>query len=492
MRILLGVGLICMATFLALPVIAQVSDPQLQEELRWDDPQWIQRISRPLTLEDCVKIALEKNLPLEIARMQRQASSEGVTAEWGGWLPGVTLSSVRTSAELQTPDTLDVLSSSITTVTRANADITQKLPFGGNISVGYSFTKKGDDLLAGHGVNFAVVQPLLRNIGWNTAFAAVNAAKIDEAAQVEALRAQTLGIIFTVAEAYFRVLQEQQVIEVTLRAIQRDENLVEFSRAKVDAKLATRRDVLSAEIVLEQDRGNLLTTQTEYRANVDALADVMGLRVPTEITLAAYDLDELHMEIDADGWIVRAMRENPAIRSARFELENVALDLRLAGNARMPQLDLELRYDENRNSVADFADSIRRPIERAWEAGIVLSVPFLNKRPRAEQRIAKLRHEQARRVLLEAERQVGLLVRAAIRDLQRSSGRIQVLNKTIEGAKDKVEFANVNFQLGRADNFDITDAQKDLTEAETDYIDEIVSYRIALARLEQLLGGTLE
>jgi outer membrane protein TolC len=84
-----------------------------------------------------------------------------------------------------------------------------------------------------------------------------------------------------------------------------------------------------------------------------------------------------------------------------------------------------------------------------------------------------------------------LLVREAIRDLQRSSDRIKVLNKTIEGAKDKVEFANVNFQLGRADNFDITDAQKDLIEAETDYIEEIVSYRIALARLEQLLGGTL-
>jgi outer membrane protein TolC len=68
---------------------------------------------------------------------------------------------------------------------------------------------------------------------------------------------------------------------------------------------------------------------------------------------------------------------------------------------------------------------------------------------------------------------------------------MEVLKKTIEGAKDKVEFANVNFQLGRADNFDITDAQKDLIEGELDYNDELVSYYIALARLEELLGGSI-
>jgi len=84
-----------------------------------------------------------------------------------------------------------------------------------------------------------------------------------------------------------------------------------------------------------------------------------------------------------------------------------------------------------------------------------------------------------------------LNVRDAVRNLQRSQDRISILKKNIEGAQAKVEFARVNFQLGRASNLDITDAQKDLLDAETDFVNELVFYRQGLARLDQLTGGSM-
>ena len=45
------------------------------------------------------------------------------------------------------------------------------------------------------------------------------------------------------------------------------------------------------------------------------------------------------------------------------------------------------------------------------------------------------------------------------------------------------------FNLGRASNLDITDAQKDLLDAEVDYAQELSYYYLEQARLEQLLGG---
>jgi len=496
MRYCRGILFLSLAILLVVPVSAQVSDVALQQELQWDDPQWLERISRPLSLSECTQIALEKNLPLAVARMQRKVSSEGVSAQYGDWLPELNLSSTRTTGVVKTQmaDTLGIkfLEAVEENVNRLDAGITQRLPFGGGVTVGYSWSKSSQDRLSGFGGNISVVQPLLRNFGWNAATAGVNSAKIGERAEEEALRAQTLSLMFEVESAYYAVIQAQHVIAVNERAIERDESLLEFSQAKVEAKLATRRDVLSAEIVLEQDRGRLLTAQTAYRASIDALADVMGLRVPTTITIVDTDLDEITIAISEDEWIAQAMSENPAIRSARFDFEQVQLDLKLSKNARLPQLDLEFRYDENRNSVGDAGGSFIRPVERAWQGTVTASMPIFNSRPRAEARSADLRYEQARRVLLEAERQVGLLVREAIRDLQKSSDRIAVLKKTIEGAKDKVEFANVNFQLGRADNFDITDAQADLIEGELDYTDELVSYYVARARLEQLLGGSIQ
>lgn len=486
-----GFLLLLLVVGTVLPAAAQVSDSELQKELQWDDPQWRERISKPLTMNDCVQIALENNLPLAIARMQRKESDEGVAAATGDWWPSLSASSRRTSVWTREPG-LDSTLTTETVQTRVDAGLTQRLPLGGDLTIGYSWSKTGDDRIAGYGGNATWTQPLLRNFGWTPALAEVKSAKIAENAQEEALRAQTLSIVSTVHAAYYQVILAQQIIGVNERAIERDEALLAFSQAKVDAKLATRRDVLSAEIVLAQDRSRLVTAQADYRARIDELSDVMGLPVPTDIRIADTQLQEETVEVREDEWIARAMQENPSIRAARFDLQNVELDLKLSRNARLPQLDFELRYDENRSSVLEEAGVLARPVERAWEGAVVASMPIFNSRPRAETRAAELRYEQARRTLLETERQVGLLVRDAIRDLQRSSERITVLDKTIEGALDKVEFANVNFQLGRADNFDITDAQKDLIEAETDYADELVSYYIALARLEELLGGSIQ
>ena len=80
--------------------------------------------------------------------------------------------------------------------------------------------------------------------------------------------------------------------------------------------------------------------------------------------------------------------------------------------------------------------------------------------------------------------------RDTVRNLLRIEERISILKKNIEGARAKVEFAK-NFQLGRASNLDITDAQKDLLNAETDQVNELVNYRVEFARLEQLLGGSI-
>jgi len=76
-----------------------------------------------------------------------------------------------------------------------------------------------------------------------------------------------------------------------------------------------------------------------------------------------------------------------------------------------------------------------------------------------------------------------------VRTLLNNVERLAILQKSIDGARSKLEFADVNFQLGRASNLDITDAQKDLVNAQTDYVNEVIDYKIQVARIEQLLGG---
>ncbi len=55
-----------------------------------------------------------------------------------------------------------------------------------------------------------------------------------------------------------------------------------------------------------------------------------------------------------------------------------------------------------------------------------------------------------------------------------------------------MDFATVNFQIGRASNLDISEAQKDLLDAETEHKNELVKHRVERSRLEQLLSSALE
>src|SRR5207244_2089199 len=102
---------------------------------------------------------------------------------------------------------------------------------------------------------------------------------------------------------------------------------------------------------------------------------------------------------------------------------------------------------------------------------------------------SRLVYEESQRALDDVQRQVTLQVRSTIRGLGDKIQRLEILNKNLEGARNKLEFAALNFQLGRASNLDVTDAQKDLLKAETDYVNDVIDYRIQLSQVERLMGG---
>jgi outer membrane protein TolC len=179
------------------------------------------------------------------------------------------------------------------------------------------------------------------------------------------------------------------------------------------------------------------------------------------------------------------------VQSAAIELQRYELAVHVAAKSRLPRLDVTLLYGRSKDAVGSSSSFSTQGSARTWQGGLEIAMPILNKTRSSDHRAAQLRLEQGHKLLDEAKRQVVLQVRDSARNLRRIEERLSVLEIEIQGARDKVEFANVNFQLGRASNLDITDAQEDLVNAESDYVDEVVDYRVELARLERLLGGAL-
>ena len=452
------------------------------------DARYAARLAAPLTFEDCRAIALENNLELRIARTGLKVTQTTVDEAKGAFLPVFTLTGERTNlthyGEVPNRDEHR---------RAGTAAVTQLLPVGTLIDYSYSaqHAKLDPDVSDTplRSIHFGITQPLLRGAGWRTGTAPVRGARYDTDITQTTLRGLELSVAQQVATAYYETIRQVKIMEVSMQAVARDSQLVLQSQSKVDAGLGTRRDVLSAEIVLEQDRGKLVEATTLYNDALDALARVMGLRIGNALQIAQKDVLMERVALVEEAVTQKALEDNPALEAARLQVERARLDADVAGNARLPQLDVNVNWnrvddpDRNEGSSLDFTAI------KGWSTFLTASYPLGNKSLGAAHQRALEILEQSQRNLEDVERQLMLDLRTALRALDNSLERVAILSKNIEGARDKLEFASVNFQLGRASNLDIVDAQKDLLDAETDYINEVIDYRVQLATVEALIGG---
>jgi outer membrane protein TolC len=459
--------------------------------------------NRALTLDDCIRIALERNLELRIARTDFGASRATVGEAAGGFWPVLSVTAGASALKYygefpQRWEHLDI----------GTAMLTQALPIGTLLQYSYGvehFVLQPDRTDTPNRIqHFGIIQPLLRGGGWRAGTAALRTARYDARISQSGLQGAELSVVQQVKSAYYEVIRNSKLIEVNQKAVQRDSQLVRQSQSKLDAGLATKRDVLSAQIILAQDRGKLVDASTGHAQALDALARVMGLRLGRKLDIAAKDIDLAPLNVNEAAWVDKALRDNPTVRSAQLGLERAQHEMQVANNGRLPQLDLSVNWDKSddpdlneelkliniqRAKEGNEPKDLKFTAFKGWSGFLTLSYPLGNRSPGSAYKRSRLLYEQARRTLEDVQLQVTLDIRSAIRALENNVQRLEILNKNIEGARSKLEFASINFQLGRASNLDVTEAQKDLLDAETDYVNEVIDYNVQLANIESLIGG---
>jgi outer membrane protein TolC len=126
--------------------------------------------------------------------------------------------------------------------------------------------------------------------------------------------------------------------------------------------------------------------------------------------------------------------------------------------------------------------------ENGWQAGFSLSYPFFNREAAANVKNAEIALSQEQERLVNLQRQIELGIREIVRRIYSSAEEINAINRSMEAAEEKLDFAMTMYNLGRASNLDITDAQEALVEAEEQYLRQLLEYHTQLALLESLTG----
>jgi outer membrane protein len=216
---------------------------------------------------------------------------------------------------------------------------------------------------------------------------------------------------------------------------------------------------------------------------------VLGISIATDVDLLDKDLSfqPLLLEPELARWIAAAISQRPEVLEVEERLGQSQLNIQVARNTTLPQLDLAVSYGRPHT-----ASTLGRSLEfrgETWSAELVASVPIGNVAARSALIQAEIQRKRIQQELGQVQRQIELQVRTAVIKLHRSVELRRVRSLSIEQLQSKLEVAQARFALGQADNFDITDAQQDLLEAQTDLLTAMADYKIGLAELEASIAG---
>lgn len=400
-----------------------------------------------LSLERCLDIARQRHPGLASAKLAVDAQSAVVTQTRSAYYPQAAVSA--TAGRSQTDD----LTASAITTTDSGSPLTATM----NMVV-YDFGKTGGK---------------------------VGLSKKELDAARESLNLKRARVVLEAEEAYFEALRAHEAVIINGASLRMRKSFLpriakayergsrskfDLSRAQTDYE-SSRLVQVAAEARLETARKRLLTAMGTPQAPWVALTDRL------EATIAAPE------EARA---VEFALRRRAEARSARLQVEAESYRRRVAYSQHMPTLGISGGYALNRQ----FSEVQQRG--NTWNVGVTASVDlFTGFNTQAGVAAASARHEAAAQDMIEVSQTVAFEVRSALIALREAQARIEAARRLALSAEGSLSLAVRQVERGSGGIFDLLDAQNQVLKGRLDLNDSLADQRVALARLERALGGTL-
>jgi outer membrane protein TolC len=190
-----------------------------------------------------------------------------------------------------------------------------------------------------------------------------------------------------------------------------------------------------------------------------------------------------------------AARENPDIRAAMSSLRGAEIDVKIARQAFLPTLSVDLVWGLEANAILANSVYVANPEKGSvptlgyyLDANLTFPVWDWGSR-KSKVRQAELKREQARVELTAAQRDLLKNLETAFREAQNARDQRDLLRQAADFASESLRLNTLRYQAGEATILELVDAQNSLIQARNSLNDGEVRYRVAIANLQTLTGN---
>jgi outer membrane protein TolC len=297
------------------------------------------------------------------------------------------------------------------------------------------------------------------------------------------------GLVVTVVQDYFGLLAAQRKVDWAGRLADEGEQFLKLAQNLENGGEVAHSDVIKAELQM-RDRGRQL--QEANLALLNARLDLAVLLFPDfndRFELA----DDLHAAIPLAtlGEIEQqAGRDNPDVRAALAAMQQAKENIGVERSAYLPALSLDYFYgiDAPQFATNSIFDNQKVP-NLGSSASATLTIPIWNwgaTQSRVKQ--AQLRQAQTARELSLAQRKLLAEIQSLYDEAQTALTELSGLGRSAELASESMKLTILRYKGGEATVLEVVDAQTSFAQANNNYEDGAVRYRVALANLQTLTG----
>lgn len=293
-------------------------------------------------------------------------------------------------------------------------------------------------------------------------------------------------IILNVKQSFFALLQARKIAEVAQTTVEQTGRHLSQAQAFFQAGSRPRFDVTRAEVDVNNAKLGSINALNNVRLRTIALNNAMGVDPgrKTDISSTFPPLPALLMPEQA---LSEALKNRPELQKFEADIESARSSIRAEQANYLPTLSANGAYTWA-NGTSEMGP-YKGDIQNSWNAGIMLTIPLFQgglTRGRISEARANYNVLEARR---DAIRQAILLeVNQAYADIESATARIEVMESTRKKARENLELAQGRYDAGVGPHIEVTDAQLSAVNAETDHIQALYDYQLAVARLLKSMG----
>ena len=294
------------------------------------------------------------------------------------------------------------------------------------------------------------------------------------------------------SQSYFRLQLSDDKVRIGQESVRASLVSLRDARARFQAGVATKLEVLEAETQLARDQQlltNSLAEQSIARRNLARLLDLPQNVSPT----AKEPLRPLGV------WTSSLQESVVAAYAFREELDNALLDISAANSqansalgAVQPFLSIfnnlnGFRYQGIENVIVDLPGRSGWAVENSVGLQATWNI-FDGGAARAQYRQAKQRAQENSFRFAQTRDDLRFQVEESFYQLRQANRNIQTTSREVISSRESLRLARLRFQAGVSTQREVVDNQRDLTQAEVRYANALAEYNNNLALLRRRTG----